>query len=420
MIDDNALPPTSRDLLRGYVLPQVVLFLAAALHAAPLAVAALAVIPLVVPGRWLLLNWFGISLINFTLFISGASWLSLLATYYYGAVVATRLRVLDRPLEQIARESRFELAGLAMIVVSFVFVSRGHYFMATAIKSTLQLGFLLLLSILVRQIERHTFQDLRRQLLALLPIHLVVYLVASIVVWRLSTPGDRFGGMLGAQLCGFSLTLVFALFWFAKDKTFAYVALVGVALTGSRTYVGIAAVVIFAPLFATRAKLGTKIAAGIGLVVLMLVGWELLPYLSERFVMNEDFYGTFLGRFLNYENAVDHIHAHPVFGEGMGSMLQVLEDWIPEYFEYYVQSGDTTIVHDEYLRIGMELGFVGLGLAITYLVRAFRGASSEARTMIAVFAIGSLTENTLSLYSTAMLSLLLLVWGARSVQEPAT
>jgi len=334
MIGEEATPALSRELLRAYVLPQVLLFAAAAVHAAPLAVVALAVIPLVVPRRWLLLNWFGISLINFTLYISGASWISLLSTYYFGAVVAARLGVLNKPSKVIVRESRFELVGLALIAVSFVFFSRGHYFIATAIKSSLQLGFLLALSILLRQLEPGTFADLRRQLLALLPIHLILYLLASVALWRVTSGDDRFGGMLGAQVCAFSLTLVFALFWFAKDKTFAYVALLGVALTGSRTYVGIAAVVVFAPLFAARARLGTKIAAGVGLVVLLLVGWELLPYLSERFIVNEDFYGSFLGRFLNYQNAVEHIHGHPVFGEGMGSMLQVLEDWIPEYFEF--------------------------------------------------------------------------------------
>jgi len=36
--------------------------------------------------------------------------------------------------------------------------------------------------------------------------------------------------------------------------------------------------------------------------------------------------------------------------------------------------------------------------------------------MIAILAIGSLTENTLALYSTAMLSLMLLVYCARAVR----
>lgn len=405
MIDDIDTPESSHELLRSYVIPQIVLFASAALHFAPLAVAMLLVTPLVVPRRLLLVNWFGISLINFTLFISGASWISLIATYYYAGVVAMRAGVFR---QVTLTRNRLEAAGLAVIAISIVFVSRGHYFMATAIKSSLQLAFLLALSILLRELDRRWFAVLRRQLLVLLPIHLVIYLVASIALWRATSAGDRFGGMLGAQVCAFTLTLVFALFWFAKEKAFAYVALLGVALTGSRTYVGIAAAVIFIPLAAARARLGTKIAAGVGLVLLLVVGWELLPYLSERFVVNEDFYGSLLGRFLNYENAVEHIHAHPIFGEGVGSMLQVLEDWIPEYFDYYVQSGDTTIVHNEYLRIGMETGAVGLALVATYIVRAIRGASTEAKSMIAILLLGSLTENTLALYSTAMVSLFLL------------
>lgn len=410
---------TPREAVLAYVVPQLALFAASALRSAPVTVAALALTPLLIPKRWLLLNWIGISLINFTLFVSGASWISLMATYYYAAVVLLRLGVTPKSGRQLLHESRFELAGIGVIAVSFVFVTRSQYFVATGIKSSIQLAFLLGLAMMLRQLDPRWFVWLRRQLLALLPLHLLVYGMASIVLWRLTGTGDRYGGMLGPQVCAFAYTLIFTMFWFAKEKFFAYLTLLGIALTGSRTYVGVAVVVIFAPLIARRGRLGTKIAASIGLVTLVVVGWEMLPYLSERFILNDDFYGTLLGRFLNYQSAVDHIHASPIFGQGMGSMLQVLENWIPEYFDYYVSSGDTTIVHNEYLRIVMETGMVGGGLVLAYVVQALRNSTSEARTMIVILLVASLTENTLAAYSTAMLLLMLLVRTARSISVAA-
>jgi O-antigen ligase len=193
-----------------------------------------------------------------------------------------------------------------------------------------------------------------------------------------------------------------------KQKRIAYVCLVAIAVTGSRTYAGIAALVVFVPILTRKTTYSTRILGFVGLASIVAAFIAVLPFLSERFVMDERFYGTLLGRLVNYQYAIEFIRGAPILGNGMGSMLRVLENWVPEYFDYYRVSGDTTIMHNEYLRILMETGAIGGVLAALCLRQALRVRSPQVRTLVLIFLAGSLTENTLANFSTGMLTLFLL------------
>jgi hypothetical protein len=104
----------------------------------------------------------------------------------------------------------------------------------------------------------------------------------------------------------------------------------------------------------------------------------------------------------------------------MGSILLVLQNWIPEFFEYYRASGDTSIVHNEYLRVLMETGFVGGVLVANYVYRAMRVRSTEVKTLVLIVLAASLTENPLGAYSTAMLALMLIASSASATVQPRT
>src|SRR5262249_55744971 len=159
--------------------------------------------------------------------------------------------------------------------------------------------------------------ELREQALRALPVYLAIYLVFTFVLFRttgdkflvpaVDEPEDRFGGLLGPQVCAFALAIVFAFLWFSNRRPAAMICLLGIAVTGSRTYTGIAALVLVVAWFLRKARPATKIIAAVALVAFMIAAVAVLPRISDRFIMDEDFYGTLLGRFLNYSSAVDHI-----------------------------------------------------------------------------------------------------------------
>lgn len=411
--ESQLLDPTREDnAVENFFVPQAVLTFLAAARLGPLCIVMLAVLPLMVRTRWLLLHWIAIAFVNFALFAPELSWVGLLPTYYFGAVVAYRLGVFDHGLEHALSRARFELLGVAIIGVSYLLVTRGKYWQQTGLKSSIQLVFLLLLAAVSRQIPVAHFQTLRAQLKTVFPRYLIGYALLGLVLWKAAAAGERFDGMLGAQVFAFELTLLFAFYWFAEERRSALLCLLLIAVTGSRTYAGAAILVVFLPVITRKTSAINRIVAVTALTGFVVLGAALLPMISSRFVMNDDFYGSFLGRLMNYWNAADHIRASPIFGEGMGSMLQVLEDWIPDLFEYYRVSGDTTIVHDEYLRILMELGAVGGVMTVLYLRSILRVPSPEARTLMLIILVGSLTENTLAAYSTAIITITLLVRSA--------
>jgi O-antigen ligase len=361
--------------------------------------------------RWLLLNWLGIALVNFAVYVPELSWVGLIPTYYFGGVVAYRLGVFDAGIEKSLSRARFELLGVVVIAASYVFVSTNRYYQLTGLKSSIQLVFVLYLAALMRQLSDEYFLTLRLQLRKHFPTYLVFYAVLSFAMWKV-LGDDRYNGMLGAQAFAFALTLLFAFYWCGDQRGAALLCLAIVALTGSRTYVGAALLVMFLPVVMKKTAAINRIVAVTALIVFVVVGAAVLPMISSRFEMNDEFYGSFLGRLMNYWNAADHIKAAPLFGDGMGAMLMVLEDWVPDFFEYYKASGDTTIMHNEYLRILMELGVVGGALTVAYLRSILRVPSAEVRALILIVLVGSVTENTLATYSTAIITLVILTRSA--------
>jgi O-antigen ligase len=414
-MSEFAVVPRERSATNNFLLPQVMLMICVAARLTPVTVLLLATIPLMVDRRWLLTNWLAISLINFAQYSSGAPWIGLLPTYYFAFVAVRRFGI---QLQPTLRSSLLEVACVVVILANLVFLSWGQYFWATALKSSIQLIFLLLLAPVLRSIPADLYVEFRRQLVVDFPKFFVGYLVVALLLWQTASPdtglvdehdAHRFGGMVGPQASAFAFTALFAFFWLEKEKRIAYVCLLAIAITGSRTYAGIAALVIFVPVFTRKMTLSTRILGFLGFASIVVAFSALLPLLSSRFVMDERFYGTLWGRLVNYQYALDYIRQSPIIGNGMGSMLLVLENWVPEFFDYYRVSGDTTIMHNEYLRILMETGATGGVLAALCLKRVLTVRSAGVRTLILIFLAGSLTENTLANFSTAMLTLMLLV-----------
>jgi O-antigen ligase len=137
-----------------------------------------------------------------------------------------------------------------------------------------------------------------------------------------------------------------------------------------------------------------------------------LPYTDSRFNYTSDqFLGSFWGRFHNYTEGLKLIEQHPITGNGMGAMLKVLENWVNQEGRiYYQENGDTTIMHNEYIRILIEIGILGLLVALYGILKVWKKyKTSQTRYTIFIFLIASLLENTLTMYTTGTLFFILLV-----------
>ncbi len=153
------------------------------------------------------------------------------------------------------------------------------------------------------------------------------------------------------------------------------------------------------------------------------VGLFHTPIFQERFfhegsgTLEDVFEGNFLsfGRFEAWPDIWDEAWRHPWLGAGIGSAF----DFVPTVWD------GMTHVHNDYLRVGFELGLVGLGLFIAALlwqlwdirrhIARSRGAVRTAFTAswlgLLVLMITSCTDNTLS-YNLWFMNPLFAVLGA--------
>ena len=173
------------------------------------------------------------------------------------------------------------------------------------------------------------------------------------------------------------------------------------------------------PLYRTRLVNGAVVAftAGLGVVLFYL------PVFQERFfyegsgTLTDVFQGDFLtfGRFEAWPDIWDEAWRRPYFGAGVGSVY----DFVPTVWEGMHQA------HNDYLRIGFELGLVGLGIFVCVMLwqlwnlrTQLRASEGIIRTAFAaawlgllVFLITGTTDNTLS-YNLAYMNPLFAVLGA--------
>jgi O-antigen ligase len=280
----------------------------------------------------------------------------------------------------------------------------------TGIKSSLQLIFVLLTIQIVTIIPERYIMSSKLFFEKNIFLFLVSY---TIVSYLFSDSQDRFEGGTGAQGLALQLSLLTAYLCgsllFKRALQFFIVFIL--FLTGSRTYLILAALVL-AYDYLKKSSLRLKVIVLSNIVAICILLIALLPYTDSRFNYTSDqFLGSFWGRFHNYREGIKLIEQQPITGNGMGSMLKVLETWVnQEGRAYYQKNGDTTIMHNEYMRIMVEIGILGILITLYGVIKVWKKyKTNQVRYMMFIFLIASLLENTLTMYTTGTLFFILLI-----------
>ncbi|HET9744376.1 MAG TPA: O-antigen ligase family protein [Chitinophagaceae bacterium] len=335
-------------------------------------------------------------------------WASLITSFGGLLIILVRFSVIKSSFPRLLL---IPMMLIVLFTLSFIFRSRGEYFFLTGLKSSLQLIFLLSVIIVFTLLPDRIIAYSKKQFDRNIAVFIVFYLVTALLFHDYS---DRFGAATGPQCLALQMSLLLCYCCSDNDdnRPFQFLLLLGVFLTGSRTYFIIASMILVYD-YVRRSSLKVKLIVLVNAFLLACLLLFLLPLTNSRFdYTSGTFWGTLMGRVKFYQSGWELFLKHPFLGNGMGSMLIVLETWghRPGY-ELYKSRGDTTIVHNEYLRILIETGLLGLSLIIYGVTRLWQHIRTPAaKYMLLVFLLGSLVENTLSLYTTGALLLLILMF----------
>lgn len=103
-------------------------------------------------------------------------------------------------------------------------------------------------------------------------------------------------------------------------------------------------------------------------------------------------------RFVTWDNALEIISDHPIFGTGLGDSKN-------EMFKAYKRNGNTfelqnkLNVHNQYLQIILESGFIGFFLFLFFVYSFYQGAKEKriyVQTVLIIFGFSFLIESVLS------------------------
>lgn len=371
-------------------------------------VAALSIcLPFFIKKKYLLLYVATLTFFNYAQLKGGPSWSGLLPSLLVTTIIYIRLFTGRVNKKIIVR-------GVILLLISLYFVifffncSYGTPHEKTAIKSIIQYGILAFNILFLLHIDDDYRDFFWVGIQKLFPTFIVFYFLISVGFGGIGENG-RYDGYIGAQALALSLTLLVAYFSIQGRLNTTLMFLMLVAITGSRTYMGISCVIFAIALFNENRFKQIKPFILIFTIASVYILPVILESFSSRFIVNDDFFGTLLGRLPNYEAAWLMINSNPFFGNGFGSMVYTLKYWVVEGYMYYLSTGDTTIVHNEYLRIIVEIGFGGFLLITYFILLSYRYIiKTESKIFLFIIAAGSLLENTISLYSTGMLLFILL------------
>lgn len=305
----------------------------------------------------------------------------------------------------------FGVAYVAILVISYLTDSKGSEFERTAIKSLTQQSIAVFLLIFFFGLSEIHKRYVRENLSSHIFTFIIIYTVFFFSVDLAIASERRFGGALGAQAFAFILTVFMCHLSFTEKNFYKCVTILAITvITGSRTYLAIQIVLILILLFQTQKNLYKRtIYSSIG-IACIVAAIASAPLVSKRLdYYDKDFAGSLFGRVSNYEKSIEMILSNPMTGNGVGSMVRVLEDWIPEFYQYYLEHGDTTIMHNEFLRILTEVGAVGFLCFGIFLYLITGGRNRNTGPYLIVFLTGSLLENTLALYSGPFVAFAILI-----------
>ena len=392
-------------------------------------------IPIILYGLGFLFNIWSVSLLIFIFglliikkeyllifffFLSFFNIMQLDNTPLFGSLITTFLGVFLILIRQnkISRKTGYalmlSLLGSAIIIFNFFIFSFDKFYIKTSIKSTLQLLFILFLiavfSLLKEEFIKKNFEIVKQ--------HFHKFLLCYLIIAVFFAFDDRLDAYTGAQCLAFQLAII-NLYYFNKDIPISYKVafLFFLVLTGSRTYVFLVLGFFLLRMLST-VSLRMKIILFSAIPILIISAYYVLPLLSDRFDFSDAlFLGTLTGRFHNYFVAFDLIGSKPFFGNGMGSMILTLKSYAesrPEYIPlqdlYYgvLERGETNIMHNEYLRILTEVGFIGFALFLIALYLFYKRLKTKFnRHVFYLLLICFLIENIFTLYSTGMITFFL-------------
>ncbi|NQY30942.1 MAG: O-antigen ligase family protein [Flavobacteriaceae bacterium] len=336
---------------------------------------------------------------------------SLVTTYLASLIIlAKHFKISKKPGLTLV----LTLTGVLVIAINFICFSLDEFYIKTAIKSTLQLIYVLvfisILTVLAKEELRKGIEVVNLVFHKFLSFFLIIAFVFAF--------NDRLDGFSGAQCLAFQLAIV-NLYYFDKDisKYYKILFFVFLALTGSRTYMFLTiGILMLKQLKKISFKL--KVILFSSIPIILTTTYFTLPLLSDRYDFTSKlFWGTFNGRFHNYYVAFDLIGNKPFFGNGMGSMILSLKSfaesrptYIPlqELYQGVLKGGETNIMHNEYLRILTELGVFGFLFCLCGVIINFKKLKeNKYRDILFLFLIGALIENLLTLYSTGIITFLI-------------
>ena len=209
------------------------------------------------------------------------------------------------------------------------------------------------------------------------------------------------GNMISmAVACGVLVFLCVRIGATTSERLFALAAATGLGLTvalhaASRNSILLLAVLLVAVLL-FRFRSWLAVLAGLtAVLILVAAAWQFSPSTKARFVeIASNFeaikvqsnYSTSVGvRWRMYQEAVQGMVEHPVFGTGLGSWLprwsQVwlsLDQQLPP--EYQKRFAEINNPHNDFLLAGMETGVIGMLLLVWLLARFIKVGWNQGST----------------------------------------
>lgn len=343
------------------------------------------------------------------------SWLGLIPTF--GMLLLLWLRGIISLSDLVKKRQK----GISLVIflgillfmwISFYSISMNSFFVKTGLKSSIQLSFIVLIA--------YIFSKLQNKWLIynieILKNYGIYFLIFYIFFACFTFDEDkRMQGFVGAQ--GLALTLCLLSTLFISDKKYVLLFLILILLTGSRTYIGAYLFIYIINIIFYQTKKTANIFNLISLTIILTISLQIVSsaskYSNRLNTKSEDFSGSFYGRFRNYSEGIKLIEENPIVGNGMGSMLIALKKGYYEIaFPIYLQRGDTSIIHNEYIRIAIEMGLIGLFIFLSLLWGGFKYSSSFiSKSAIIYLSIGSITENVFTNYSSGMIVFMIIFWS---------
>jgi len=219
--------------------------------------------------------------------------------------------------------------------------------------------------------------------------------------------GRRIGSTLGnpIYLSGFIVALfplLLSYLFFESNRNvrvllliLVFVLLLLLLATQSRgSIIAMVISVLFFLSFPRAIKRAYRFGIIVALVIATIASFLLFPHLTQRFgsLMESDQSSTFARRVVFWKSGIEGIASSPLVGHGSGSYEETMREF--RTADYWVVKSEDIVphAHNEFLEVGVELGFIGLALFFAVVGVVFaegisilrKGKSDERRVILIV------------------------------------